>query len=272
DAIAAIKSAVESQTYEIVSLVNTPVETLKGNASLPGDMGTAYRYAVKNLNPFVVIGADYIQFSNPGDLDLYDPTTGNGSITLEYLKDRVEFLAKKLEINENNATGLFSGTYYKDNQSGYEIGLGAAPLPQFIFGNSQDEIIDGSVIWGDRLYGGDGADTINGNGGDDYIEGDEGNDLLLSGGTGNDTILGGQGDDLLEGGDGNDTLYGGLDNDTLRGGKDNDQLIGGIGGDQLEGGTGFATYVYNTGDGDDRVAGSRATSLLKGNGKGLTGG
>lgn len=90
-----VKTALNGQPYQVLSLVEMPTETLKGNALLPGETGTAYRYAVKELNPFVVMGADYTQFSNPGDLDLYDPTTGNGSITLEYLKDRATFLEKK---------------------------------------------------------------------------------------------------------------------------------------------------------------------------------
>jgi Ca2+-binding RTX toxin-like protein len=232
-----VKTVLNGQTYQIVSLVNTPVETLKGHALLPTAIGTAYRYALKELNPFVVLGADYTQFHNPGDLDLYDPTTGNGSITLEYLKDRATFLEKKIEVNRSafpSVSGSLSLTYYKDNASGYEIGLPDAPLPQMIFGNATDETIDGSVIWGDRLYGGDGADTIEGNGGHDYIEGNEGNDVLLSGGLGSDTILGGQGDDLLEGGIGNDTLDGGLDNDMMRGGAGLDRYISKFGADTIE--------------------------------------
>jgi hypothetical protein len=125
-----VKAALNGQTHQIVSLVDTPIETIKGYALLPNATGTAYRYAVKNLNPFVVVGADYTQFHNPGDLDLYDPTTGNGSITLEYLKDRATFLEKKIEVNRSafpSVSGSLSLTYYKDDASGYEIGLPDAP-------------------------------------------------------------------------------------------------------------------------------------------------
>jgi Ca2+-binding RTX toxin-like protein len=241
NAIAAVETALNGQAYQITSLVDQPVETLKGNALLPGETGTAYRYAVKELNPFVVVGADYTQFHNPGDLDLYDPTTGNGSITLEYLKDRATFLTNKIEVNTStfpSVTGLAvstsSFTYYRDNQSQYEIGSSLVSMPQMIFGDATDETIDGSVIWGDRLYGGDGQDTIEGNGGDDYIEGNEGNDIVLSGGSGTDTIIGGQGDDLLDGGTGNDTLDGGLDNDIMRGGAGLDRYISNFGADTIE--------------------------------------
>jgi Ca2+-binding RTX toxin-like protein len=241
NAMAAVETALNGQPYQIVSLVDQPVETIKGNALLPGETGTAYRYALKELNPFVVVGADYTQFHNPGDLDLYDPTTGNGSITLEYLKDRATFLTNKIEVNTSafpSVTGLAvstsSFTYYRDNQSQYEIGSSLVSMPQMIFGDATDETIDGSLIWGDRLYGGDGADTINGNFGDDYIEGNQGNDVLLSGGSGTDTILGGQGDDLLDGGPGSDTLDGGLDNDILKGGEGLDRYISNFGADTIE--------------------------------------
>ena len=173
----AVKTALNGQTYQLVSLVEMPIETLKGNALLPGDTGTAYRYAVKELNPFAVIGADYALFHNPGDVDLYDPTTGNGSITLEYLKDRATFLTNKISVNTSafpSVTGAAisagSFTYYRDNQSQYEIGSSAVSMSQMIFGDATDEAITGSSFWGDHLYGGDGADTIEGFGGADYIE------------------------------------------------------------------------------------------------------
>lgn len=239
--IAAVHAMLAGQTYQITSLVNMPIETIKGNAVLPGATGLAYRYALKELNPFVVMGANYSQFYNPGDLDLYDPITGNGLITLEYLKDRATFLTNKLSINtsafpsvRDAAISGSSFTYYRDSQSQYEIGSSAVSMPQMIFGNATDEMIDGSLIWGDRLYGGDGQDTINGEGGSDYIEGNEGNDVLLSGGSGTDTILGGQGDDLLDGGTGNDTLDGGLDNDIMRGGAGLDRYISNFGADTIE--------------------------------------
>ena len=74
---------------------------------------------------------------------------------------------------------------------------------------------------GDKLYGGNGNDTLIGNQGSDY----------LAGGNGNDTLMGGKGDDRLEGGMGNDTylfnlgdgknrIYDSFGNDVLQLGKD----------------------------------------------------
>ena len=257
----AVKTALNGQTYQLVSLVNMPTETLKGNALLPGATGVAYRYALKELNPFVVLGADYTQFHNPGDLDLYDPNTGNGSITLEYLKDRASFLGRKLELNTNNGPRLvdqLNDIHWKDYASDYEITPGAifSLTPrEYLFGGQGDDTLPGN-IFADRLYGGDGADTIEGFGGADYIEGNEGNDVLLSGGSGTDTILGGQGDDVLDGGTGNDTLDGGLDNDTLRGDSGLDRYISRFGADTIDDSDGKGVVEF---DGKVLLSGLRRT-------------
>ena len=70
---------------------------------------------------------------------------------------------------------------------------------------------------------------------------------------GNDTVSGGQGDDQLMGGNGNDSLFGGDGNDVLIGEAGNDVLAGGTGNDILDGGAGNDTYLFNLGDGVDRV-------------------
>ena len=61
---------------------------------------------------------------------------------------------------------------------------------------------------------------------------------------GNDSIVGGIANDLLYGDDGNDTMYGYEGDDTL---------VGGTGNDYLEGGEGDDTYIFNKGDGEDRI-------------------
>ncbi|WP_439589665.1 calcium-binding protein, partial [Hydrogenophaga sp.] len=84
-------------------------------------------------------------------------------------------------------------------------------------------------------------------------DGSTGNDLLtglndhanrLKGLGGNDTLYGGVQADVLEGGAGDDTLYGSAGADTL---------IGGAGSDSLNGGTGNDIYIFNLGDGADRI-------------------
>ena len=54
----------------------------------------------------------------------------------------------------------------------------------------------------------------------------------------------------------NNVLVGSEDADTLRGGHGSDVLMGGRGSDTLVGGEDGDTYVWNLGDGDDRIVNS----------------
>ena len=105
-----------------------------------------------------------------------------------------------------------------------------------------------AMLGNDKLYGGDGDDTLNGGDGHDKLYGGEGDDTL-NGGSGNDKLYGGWGNDILNGGDGHDKLYGGHGDDVLNGGAGNDRLYGGRGDDILDGGAG-SDYL-NAGRGDD---------------------
>ncbi|MEN0001103.1 MAG: S8 family serine peptidase [Pseudomonadota bacterium] len=82
----------------------------------------------------------------------------------------------------------------------------------------------------DRVFTGDGNDTVIGDGISEFIDTGRGNDSVeggagaetINGGTGNDSLDGGAGDDTINGGDGNDTITGGLGNDIMNGGNGND--------------------------------------------------
>lgn len=78
---------------------------------------------------------------------------------------------------------------------------------------------------------------------DDVIVGDSGNDVI-------DAL---SGDDFISGREGDDTLSGSAGADELYGNDGSDVLEGGAGDDRLEGGAGDDVYVYNRGDGQDRV-------------------
>ncbi len=69
---------------------------------------------------------------------------------------------------------------------------------------------------------------------------------------GDDVVLGTLGNDLVHGLEGDDTISGGsLGSDTLIGGQGNDYLCGGVGVD---------TYLFNSGDGQDRIEDQSANS------------
>ncbi len=163
-----------------------------------------------------------------------------------------------------------------------------------LFGGDGNDRLDGGT-GDDSLSGDSGNDTLRGRQGDDQLDGGEGDDRIyghagndeLSGGAGDDKLygeadddqlFGGDGDDRLDGGSGDDSLSGGAGNDTLRGrqgddhldggdGDDriyghagNDEVSGGAGDDRLYGGNGDDLFIYRTGEGNDRIDGSRGAA------------
>ncbi len=101
---------------------------------------------------------------------------------------------------------------------------------------------------------GSGNDTLTGQKDtvDYMLSAGAGNDVLRTAG-GKDLLAGGEGNDTLESGAGDDQLIGDAGQDILRGGKGNDVLSGGKDADRLEGGADNDTYVFNRGDGADRI-------------------
>jgi Ca2+-binding RTX toxin-like protein len=196
----AVRTAIGHQVLSIVPLMGKSAEELQTLASLESSTSLAYRFALRELTPFAVLGASasstealYASHNEAGELALVNPESGIGELSSQYLKDRAAFLIEKINVN-SSPIGLPSVTHFKDFQSSYEIGSATLPLPQVLFGDEVGETLDGSVFRGDHLYGGDGNDHLFGYGGKDYLEGNRGNDIL-DGGSGADTILGGTGDD-----------------------------------------------------------------------------
>jgi hypothetical protein len=105
-----------------------------------------------------------------------------------------------------------------------------------LVGSSGSDSLDASAftLFGVRLEGGDGNDTIRGTAFNDVILADGGNDLVTAG-SGNDIVFGGAGDDLLIGNAGADQLNGDDGNDRVLGGAGVDTLSGGLGNDDIDG-------------------------------------
>lgn len=177
----------------------------------------AYRYALHELNPFAVLGVDYEAHNADGELDLFNPKTGEGELTEQYLADRSLFAVLNSQTLQSLiGRAIASINYFEDRTTGRYLGSpiplpvvglpGGAPIRQFIFGNDHSEALTGGEI-ADHLYGGNGDDDLTGDNGNDYLEGGNGNDSLV-GGLGNDTLLGGKGYDtyFLTVGEGVDRL------------------------------------------------------------------
>ncbi len=96
-----------------------------------------------------------------------------------------------------------------------------------------------------RLIGTAAADDMEGKGGNDVLFGLGGNDIM-DGDAGNDILHGGTGNDNMEGGLGADQLFGDAGNDILSGDEGNDIMNGGAGNDR---------FVFDSGEGDDRING-----------------
>lgn len=131
-------------------------------------------------------------------------------------------------------------------------GTGAEGPPPTLEGDGGNNLLEGSPLADDAIYGRGGSDTITGDAGNDYLDGGLGDDVIdgglgddtisgalgsddLSGGPGNDSILGFGGADTISGGDGNDSIRGGDGPDSITGDAGNDSLEGGLGADTLSG-------------------------------------
>ena len=262
------------------------VEQLISNASGTDASAIAWRYAIRELNSFVIPDVSYERHNTDGSLDLYDAANKPNGLTEEYLKDRAQMLWWKMQFDksgakDDNDLGLrellggkprskpynedwdsdtVKGNWdYVDHSKPLPGGAGAGVLTLAIDGKGLSEF-DRQIIFGsknndtfngdgddDRIYGRDGNDTIDGKAGDDYLEGNAGNDKLV-GGTGNDEIIGGDNDDALIGGEGVDQLKGDAGNDILMGGAGDDTLDGGEGFDFLNGGAGKDSLIGGEGN------------------------
>jgi len=204
-------------------------------AKLAGEtttLGLALRNSLQQLSEVVIERADGYPDRN---LELYDPHTGEGFITAQWLADRAQMLARLIARTQGSfgehSLQKFS---YSDLASGRQAPMTTGVLnPLAMFGDDGGRSFAGGAN-ADHLYGGVGNDSIDGMAGHDVIEG-------------------GRGNDSLSGGDGNDVLYGMAGDDVLIGGKGNDTLIGGEGSDR---------YAFSSGDGLDEIIEAQADGQL----------
>ncbi len=202
-------------------LTATSASTLALRAS--GSEALAYRYALKELNPFAIVGdnALYAIHNANGELNLYNPANRTGSLTTEWLTDRAAFLAwKNIAYTADAPTAggvttllrpeftVGSRVRFEDLASNTWIDISNAVLApnddtrRFVFGGDSADVLNGGS-YADRLYGGGGTDYLRGKGEADHLEGGAGLDVygyngyaaffsgngLFSGNDGNDVIL-----------------------------------------------------------------------------------
>lgn len=217
DVINAIKSSSNYQLAQQASdfitvqpLANMGRNQIVAKAQVDSAEGLAYRYAIVNMIPFAISGDAtlYSSHNTSGELDLYDPATGEGALSERYLRDRAAMLAWQMQFNtddlqpEGNTFYKFQGGtpfYFRDMTTDTRISIGGGyrldmlqPLTEFshvVFGSGNNDPIFGQGK-SDWLYGGDGADTLTGKAGNDHLEGGGGVDTyVINPSDGYDTIL-----------------------------------------------------------------------------------
>ena len=270
-------SQVSGNGYHIIGLSGMPSSAVFSQAKASTPDGLAFRYALRELNPFVVTGVDYQTIHNHDQsLSLYDATTGEGYWTSVALSDRAALLAERLLFNTVDGIGSVTlnnarPTHFLDMATNFEVGTAFPHTNDVIFGTAEnDPGLDGRSN-DDHLYGGSGNDVISGLAGRDYLEGNAGDDEIY-GGSENDILLGQQGRDFLDGGTGADRMSGGLGDDTYVVDHINDVVTevenGGV--DEVYASANFSlgSYLENltlTGVDDTAGTGNELNNLIKGN-------
>ncbi len=209
DRIAALRSQQSGLVFTIDDLTdpNLSSPTIAGIADTDTNQGLAYRYALKELNPFAIIAntsqandALYVPHNDQGQLNQFNFAAGTGTLTSQYLDDRALFLKAKIALNQLDQEKSTGNIHFKDfAPNGLEITTTTDLRvdQEFLFGSDADEGIGMLVgnIKADHLYGGGGNDLLEGGDGRDNPQGDAGIDRL-DGGEGADQMMGGADSDL----------------------------------------------------------------------------
>ncbi|MBX9904846.1 MAG: putative Ig domain-containing protein [Burkholderiales bacterium] len=213
-----IPSLIANTPLQIDSLINTDASSLTNLAS--GSTALAYRYALKALNPFAIIGDNslYAIHNEKSELNLYDPAQKTGNLTESWLTERAKLLEAVLLRNTQDNPDIavipvvddreFEYRYYENGQErvlfaqAADHAPGALPTELIQFADDAGRYLNGSDhVLGDKLFGGDSADIIEGRGGQDTLEGGRGMDLYTYNRTRRNGIFGSTVD-----GDGADTV------------------------------------------------------------------
>ncbi len=275
----------------ITSFAGLSDSAIAAAATMPNESGIVARYALVNLNPFVVRGAPglYARFNTEGELDIGNATNRNGQLSSQFIKDRATFLYH-LVHPEATISNLDSDIDFTDKSLGVEIdvdnGMNGVDMDREYWWGTENQDIFNSVFntGDDHIFGMGGNDTLFGSGGNDYIEGGKGQDTM-NGGSGDDTffIMGAEEDyDVFIGGAGTDTVLGSDMDDTIRvntlysfhsieriDGGSGVNVIAGTGGDDFIDLTGISVANIDRiqgGWGDDRITGTAAADLIYGGG------
>jgi Ca2+-binding RTX toxin-like protein len=188
--ILAVRNQIPRSGLSLRSLVGMNADSLK-NLTINGDADAiAYRYALRELNPFAVLGPSslYVPHNQGGELELHlSPADTSLGMTTEYIVDRASFLHWKMSADTADTqvdldVSASDHWRFDDRPQAYSVQVNGgfasigAPARVAIFGGSRADAIVGGPR-NDRLYGEGGVDFLTGGRGDDYLEGGAGLDV-----------------------------------------------------------------------------------------------
>jgi len=188
------------QGLSLWDVTSVDAQTIEVNASTD----LAYRYGLKQLNSFVLIGNDtiYAPHNANGELDLYDTVNRTGTLTADWITDRAKLLFAELirntqDIADPQVAVLLPGsgdrvTEYHHYRGGKEEVFFAQPadssqLPTQVvmFADDAGRLLTGTDnLLGDHLYGGADTDYLIGKANADSLEGGKGLDIYQYNGSG----------------------------------------------------------------------------------------
>jgi Ca2+-binding RTX toxin-like protein len=182
------------QSSSVLRLDGLDANELVQRASTDDLSGLKHRFALAMSGPILLEGSavdgQYFARNVSGQFDLFEESTGEGSLTTEYLESRALYLEKFMERNQQHTGDSFFDNFDRDfvdvatstvfstrTNNGFFASLVAPDASRLVFG---DESANSGLAGGDaadQIFGGDGSDTLQGLGASDYLEGGKGNDV-----------------------------------------------------------------------------------------------
>jgi len=178
-AIKQVSAKIPESGATLVTMVDKPSANMISNAKGSGNDALAFRYALKELNPFVILGLGYGQFNQNGELDLIDPATGNGTLSDSWIGKRAEMLtwlingnigdkcdlSGEMTITDNSIAGDW---IFTDVDGKHKINVEHSTSSE-IEDEFRNQVHFSSATKSDNFTGGSVSDFIYGGGGNDRI-------------------------------------------------------------------------------------------------------
>jgi Ca2+-binding RTX toxin-like protein len=212
---------------------NDTLEGGLGDDTLAGGLGNDTYWFIATT-AFVDLGTDTITENavagTDSSVDLLDFTGISGGSGIKYNASQGRATGLDLSVGSNTLqSGIIPSqlSLRLSDGAGIENVYGTA-YPDNITGNSRPNLIEGRAGNADKLFAGDGNDTVDGGDGiEDCVHGEAGDDLLYGGAGDGDSV----GHDFFtdthaQPEDGNDTIYGGAGSDSLGGEAGADVMYG----------------------------------------------